>query len=80
MAALIRKKRCTPAKTKKIPSVAHHPKTLPALHKIVNVGIDAPIPKSQVEAIDKLATACVKEIIKGKITTRPLLPNNTAKP
>lgn len=66
VAALVKKSESLPAETRKLPSVAIIEKTLPALHKIVNVGLDAPIPKDQVETIDKLATACVKEIIKGK--------------
>lgn len=64
--ALIDKSNGLPAKTKEAPSVAIISKTLPSLHKIVNVSIDAPIPKAQVESLDQLATACVKEIIKGK--------------
>lgn len=64
--ALIKKCDSLPADTREVPSVAVIAKTLPALHKIVNVGLDAAIPKDQVETIDNLATACVKEIIKGK--------------
>lgn len=64
--ALIKKSDALPEKAKQVPSVAIISKTLPALHKIVNVGIDAPIPKAQIETLDKLATDCVKEIIKGK--------------
>ena len=64
--ALIAKSDALPAKTKQAPSVAIISKTLPMLHKIVNIGLDAPIPKSQVAAIDKLATDCVKQIIKGR--------------
>lgn len=64
--ALIDKNNALPAKAKQAPSVAIISKTLPSLHKIVNVGIDAPIPKAQIESLDQLATACVKAIIKGK--------------
>lgn len=64
--ALIAKSEALPEKTQQAPSVAIISKTLPALHKIVNVGLDAPIPKADVESLDKLSTACVKEIIKGK--------------
>jgi hypothetical protein len=64
--ALIAKSDALPEKIKQAPSVAIVSKTLPALHKIVNVGLDAPIPKADVETLDKLSTACVKEIIKGK--------------
>ncbi len=66
VAALIKKSEMLPAKTREMPSVALIDKTLPQLHKIVNVGLDAQIPKDQVEQIDKLATACVKEILKAK--------------
>lgn len=66
VAALIKKNDALPAATREKPSVAIIGKTLPELHKIVNVGLDAAIPKDQVEKVDTLATACVKEIIKGK--------------
>ncbi len=66
VSALIKKSEALPAETRKLPSVAIIEKTLPALHKIVNVGMEDPIPKDQVATLDKLATACVKEIIKGK--------------
>ena len=64
--ALIKKNEALPDKTKALPSVAIITKTLPALHKIVNVGLDAAIPKAQIQSVDDLATACVKEIIKAK--------------
>jgi hypothetical protein len=66
VAALIKKSDALPATIKQLPSVAIVSKTLPELKKIVNVGIDAPIPKDQVESLDRLATECVKEMIKGK--------------
>lgn len=66
VAALIKKSEGLPAETLKVPSVALIHKSLPALHKIVNVGMDEAIKKDQIEALDRLATACVKEIIKGK--------------
>jgi hypothetical protein len=64
--ALIAKSDALPAATRKIPSVALIAKTLPTLHKIVDVGLDSPIPRDKVQTIDQLATACVQEIIKGK--------------
>jgi hypothetical protein len=64
--ALIKKSDLLPAKTKVMPSVATISKALPTLRKIINVGIDAPIPKAQIESLDALATACVKEILKAK--------------
>lgn len=64
--ALIQKNKSLPEKTQAAPSVKAIAEALPALHKIVNVKIDAPIPKAQVQEVDKLATDCVKEIIKGK--------------
>ena len=64
--ALIKKNDSLPAGVKKLPSVAVITKTLPALHKIINIKMDGAIPKDQVAEVDKLATECVKEIIKVK--------------
>ncbi len=64
--ALIQKNDSLPAATKQISSVAIISQALPSLHKIVNVKIDAPISKEQIMLLDKLATNCVKEIVKGK--------------
>lgn len=64
--ALIKKNDSLPADVRKMPSVAIISKTLPTLHKIVNIKMDAAIPKDQVAEVDKLATECVKEIIKVK--------------
>lgn len=66
VAALIKKSESLPAETQKKPSVEKISKALPTLHKIVNVGLDAPIAKDQVVTLEKLATECVQEIIKGK--------------
>ncbi len=64
--ALMKKSEMLPAKTREMPSVALIDKTLPKLHKIVDVGLDSPIPKDQVAEVDTLASACVTEIIKAK--------------
>jgi hypothetical protein len=64
--ALIKKNDSLPAGVKKMPSVAVISKTLPSLHKIINIKMDGAIPKDQVAEVDKLATECVKEIIKVK--------------
>jgi hypothetical protein len=64
--ALIKKNNSLPAKTKEAPSVAIITKTLPALQKIVDVGLDEAIPKAKIQSLDQLATACVTEIIKGR--------------
>ncbi len=66
VAALIKKQQALPSKVREMPSVAAIGKALPTLHKIVNVKLDAAIPKDQVAEIDKLATSCVAEIRKAK--------------
>lgn len=64
--ALIAKYERLPAKAKQVSSVAILGKTLPEMHKIVNVKIDAPIAKDQVSRIDTLATECVTSVVKTK--------------
>ncbi len=64
--ALMKKNDALPEKTKQLPSVTVITETLPKLHKIINVGIDAPIAKADIEAMDKLSTDCVKAIIKAR--------------
>lgn len=64
--SLIAKSEALPVKVREAPSVAVITRSLPAMFKIVNVKIDAPIPKDQVASLDKLATECVKAIAKAK--------------
>lgn len=64
--ALIKKCQALPEGTKKLASVEIISKTLPSLHKIVNVGLDAPIEKDQILSLYKLATTCVDIILKSK--------------
>ena len=64
--ALIAKTESLPVNIRESPTVAVISRSLPAMHKIVDVEIDAPIPKEQVATIEKLATDCVKAVVRAK--------------
>lgn len=52
-----------PDNVKKSPSVAKIAAALPRMHEIVNVGIDKPIAKKNVDELQTLATDCIKGIV-----------------
>jgi len=64
--ALIDKNEALPAEIRALPSVAKISEVLPVLHQIVNVGIDAAIPKDQIEKVDQLATESIQAIIQHR--------------
>lgn len=63
VAALQAKLEKLPAATKKSPSVAKIAEALPRLREIVNVGIDKPIARKNIDEIHALATDCIKSIV-----------------
>lgn len=63
VAALQAKVDRLPASVKATPAVAKIAEALPRLKQLVNVGIDKPIPKKDIEEIHAQATACIKAII-----------------
>ena len=63
--ALIAKNASLPESVRKLPSVNVVTEALPTLLDIVSVEIDEAIPKEQVAEVDKLATGCVTQILKG---------------
>ncbi len=64
--ALIAKTESLPVNIREAPTVAVISRSLPAMHKIVDVKIDAQIPREQVATIEKLATDCVKSVARAK--------------
>lgn len=63
VAALKAKLEKLPENVRKAPSVAKIAEALPRMHEIVNVGLDKPIPRKNVDELQTLATDCIKGII-----------------